>query len=89
MKHILTMLTALAAVSISCTKEIRNEAEDMSAGPQTLMTKLVGGQEGKTVEGSLLFKVDDALLKRIEAGEDMSDAGEEENPAVEETAEEA
>jgi subtilisin family serine protease len=72
MKHILTMLTALAAVSISCTKEIRNEAEDMSAGPQTLMTKLVGGQEGKSMEGSLLFKVDDALLKRIEAGEDMS-----------------
>ena len=72
MKHILTMLTALAAVSISCTQEIRNEAEDMSAGTQTLMTKLVGGQEGKSVEGSLLFKVDDALLKRIEAGEDMS-----------------
>lgn len=72
MKHRILMLAALAALSISCIREVQEIPESQTVGQKMLMTKLVGGNEGQTMEGSLLFKADDALAARIEAGEDMS-----------------
>ena len=72
MKHRILMLSALAALSISCIREVQEIPESQTVGQKMLMTKLVGGNEGQTMEGSLLFKADDALAARIEAGEDMS-----------------
>lgn len=72
MKNIFLALAATAVVSVSCTKEIQENPGHLSSGQQALTTKLVGGSDGEISAGSLLFKVDESLLRRIESGEDMS-----------------
>lgn len=67
MKNSFILLAALALVSISCTKEI---SEDAPAAQEhhVLSTKLVGGHDGETVPGTLLVRLDAETVKAIEEG---------------------
>ena len=57
MKHRLTAFMAILALGVSCTKEIKENAVT-SQGMHTLQTKLVGGNDGEIIPGSILVKLD-------------------------------
>ena len=63
--HIL--LTALAIVSISCTKEISGHS-DLQPEEHSLEAKLVGGNDGEMVPGTLLVRLDAETVEAIEEG---------------------
>ena len=79
--HIL--LAALAIVSISCTKEI-SEGTPVLQEQHTLSAKLVGGNDGETVLGTLLVRLDAETVKAIEEGR-FAEISEELLPGVEAT----
>ena len=79
--HIL--LAALAIVSISCTKEI-SEGTPVLQEQHTLSAKLVGGNDGETVPGTLLVRLDAETVKAIEEGR-FAEISEELLPGVEAT----
>ena len=64
---------------------------DTNCDPDELDYIIPGNDDAIRAVKLLTAKMADAVIEanQGEAGEDMSDAGEEENPAVEETAEEA
>jgi subtilisin family serine protease len=63
--HIL--LTALAIVSMSCTKEI-NETKHVQQEQHCLSAKLVGGDEGEYAPGTLLVRLDAESVNAIKEG---------------------
>ena len=67
MKHTHILLTALALVSLSCTKEISENVPALQE-QHVLSAKLVGGHEGETVPGTLLVRLDAQSVKAIEDG---------------------
>lgn len=71
MKKIATALIALAALGISCTKEIPTE----EAASADLRDKLVGESGGDVAPGTLLIKVDKSVAARIQEGEFEKVAG--------------
>ena len=73
MKKSFTMLAAILAVSISCTKEIQEEP--LTIEEQTLMTKIVGDTRGEFEQGSLLIKVDSGLAAEMTSGVELLDDG--------------
>ena len=77
------MLAALAIVSISCTKEI-SEGTPVLQEQHTLSAKLVGGNDGETVPGTLLVRLDAETVKAIEEGR-FAEISEELLPGVEAT----
>ena len=79
--HIL--LTALAIVSISCTKGISEDTPALQEH-HVLSAKLVGGNDGETVPGTLLVRLDAETVKAIEEGR-FAEISEELLPGVEAT----
>lgn len=64
MKKFIPVLAALALLSTACTKEIH---ENTVIG-QDLMHKLVGGTAGEIVPGSILVKLDEGTVNKLQNG---------------------
>ena len=79
--HIL--LAALAIVSMSCTKGI-SEGTPVLQEQHSLSAKLVGGNDGEVMPGTLLVRLDAATVKAIEEGR-FAEISEELLPGVEAT----
>ena len=77
------MLAALALVSLSCTKEI-SEGAPAQQEQHTLSAKLVGGNEGESVPGTLLVRLDAETVNAIENGR-FAEISEEVLPDIEAT----
>lgn len=77
------LLAALALVSLSCTKEISENAPAVQE-QHILSTKLVGGHDGETVPGTLLVRLDAETVKAIEDGR-FAEISEELLPGIEAT----
>ena len=58
---------AILALGVSCTKEIKENAVT-SQGMHTLQTKLVGGNDGEIIPGSILVKLDQETSGKIQSG---------------------
>ena len=67
MKHSHILLAALAFAGIACTKEIPENVQVQQESPE-LNAKLVGGNEGEIVQGTLLVRLDAQSVKSIEEG---------------------
>ncbi len=65
MKKFITILAALAALSIACTKEPSLEIQQ----EDSLEAKLIGGTDGEIVPGSVLVKLSNEAVAKIESGE--------------------
>lgn len=72
MKKTIFALMAIAAVCISCAKDLQETGPEVSQEQQTLMTKLVGGTQGEFVPGSVLVKMSETAAYELRNG----------NPAV-------
>ncbi len=74
MKRIIPVLAGLAMIGTACTKEIQENAA-ASQKPLALETKLVGGNGGEIVPGTILIQLDAGTTAKIADGgyEDVSD----------------
>lgn len=64
MKNIIPVLAVLAILCTACTKEIH----DNTGISQKLSHKLVGGTAGEIVPGSILVKLDEGTVRKLENG---------------------
>ena len=83
MKKSHILLAALALVSLSCTKEISENAPAMQE-QHVLSAKLVGTNDGEAAPGTLLVRLDAETVKAIEEGR-FAEIHEELLPGVEAT----
>lgn len=67
MKNIITVLAALAVIGTACTKDL-NEDALAGHGQQMLSAKLTGGSAGEIVPGSILVKLDEETVAKINGG---------------------
>mgnify|MGYP003445994447 CR=1 FL=1 len=68
-KLIVPLVTTMAVIAASCTKEFNEDQIISSVENNTLTGKLIGGSEGEIASGNLLLKLDEATVKMLENGE--------------------